>query len=565
MNTVRKYRRLGEVLLTLGLLEEDMLRRALELQKVSGERLGTVLVKYGMLTDQQLIEALQAQLEVPFVDLSKAKIEARMAAVLPKNIAVRNEVVPVRTEDDRLYLAMKDPMDFMAVEEVRAASGYRVVIPLIANPNGVNRAIEELYGREGVAKAIEEMKKSSSFNGKQGKDSSVLDVKEDQEDGAPTIRLVNSFLNRAVKERASDIHLEPREKELAVRIRIDGVLHQILNVPGNLQLSVISRIKVMGGMNTTEHRVPQDGRASIKIQGQTIDLRISTLPVIHGEKVVIRLLNQSAALLTSQGIGLFGNDLEKYRRLLDRRSGVILLAGPTGSGKTSTMYTMIQELNREGVNLVTLEEPVEYHIEGVNQVPIYEKVGMTFAEGLRAILRQDPDIIAVGEIRDKETARIAMQAALTGHLVLSTIHTSDAVTAINRLRNIGVEPYLIAEAISGIVSQRLVRKICPSCKEAYVPDREERELLRSSPEARVVCYRGKGCPHCFNTGYRGRIGVFEILIMGPEIRRCIMEGKSKEEMLGAARKPGDLLMWDNCRKLVMEGITTVEEARGLVR
>ena len=264
-----------------------MLRRALELQKVSGERLGTVLVKYGMLTDQQLIEALQAQLEVPFVDLSKAKIEARMAAVLPKNIAVRNEVVPVRTEDDRLYLAMKDPMDFMAVEEVRAASGYRVVIPLIANPNGVNRAIEELYGREGVAKAIEEMKKSSSFNGKQGKDSSVLDVKEDQEDGAPTIRLVNSFLNRAVKERASDIHLEPREKELAVRIRIDGVLHQILNVPGNLQLSVISRIKVMGGMNTTEHRVPQDGRASIKIQGQTIDLRISTLPVIHGDQALL--------------------------------------------------------------------------------------------------------------------------------------------------------------------------------------------------------------------------------------------------------------------------------------
>lgn len=558
-----KYKRLGEVLLALGLLQEDMLKRALELQKISGERLGTVLVKYGMLTEQQLIEALQEQLNVPFVDLSKEKIDTKMAAVLPKNIAIRNEVVPVRIEDDSLYLAMKDPMDFMAVEEVRAASGYGV-IPMIANPNGVNRAIEELYGREGVARAIEEMKKNSSFGESREKGNHVLDVKEDQEDSAPTIRLVNSFLNRAVVERASDIHLEPREKEMVVRIRIDGVLHPILKVPRDLQLSVISRIKVMGGMNTTEHRIPQDGRATVKIQGQTIDLRISTLPVIHGEKVVIRLLNQSAALLTSQGIGLFGNDMEKYKRLLKRHSGVILLTGPTGSGKTSTMYTMIQELNREGVNLVTLEEPVEYRMEGVNQVPIYEKVGMTFAEGLRAVLRQDPDIIAVGEIRDGETARIAMQAALTGHLVLSTIHTSNAVTAINRLKNIGVEPYLIAEAIDGIISQRLVRKICPSCKEAYVPGWEERAFMKIKPERDVTFYRGRGCPHCFNTGYRGRIGVFEILIMGPEIRQGIMEGKSREELLAAARKPGDMLMWDNCRNLVLEGITTVEEAGNMV-
>lgn len=559
-----KYKRLGEVLLALGFLKEDMLKRALELQKISGERLGTVLVKYGMLTEQQLIEALKEQLDVPFVDLSREKVDPKMAAVLPKNIAIRNEVVPVRIEDGSLYLAMKDPMDFMAVEEVRAASGYGV-IPMIANPNGVNRAIEELYGREGVAKAIEEMKKSSSFGESRGKGNKVLDVKEEQEDSAPTIRLVNSFLNRAVVERASDIHLEPREKELVVRIRIDGVLHPILKVPADLQLSVISRIKVMGGMDTTEHRIPQDGRATVKIQDQTIDLRISALPVIHGEKVVIRLLNQSAALLTSQGIGLFGNDMEKYKRLLNRHSGVILLAGPTGSGKTSTMYTMIQELNREGVNLVTLEDPVEYRMEGINQVPIYEKVGMTFAEGLRAVLRQDPDIIAVGEIRDVETARIAMQAALTGHLVLSTIHTSDAVTAINRLKNIGVEPYLIAEAIEGIICQRLVRKICPSCKETYVPGQEERAFMKIKPESSVAFYRGRGCPHCFNTGYRGRIGVFEILFMGPDIRQGIMEGKSREELLAAARKPGDMLMWDNCRKLVLEGITTVEEAGSLVR
>lgn len=556
-----KYKRLGEVLLTLGLLEEGMLKRALELQKASGERLGTILVKYGMLTEMQLIEALQVQLDVPFIDLSKEKVKPDMAAVVPKGIAMKHEVVPVRIEDGSLYLAMKDPMDFMAVEEVRTASGYGV-IPMIANPDSVNRAIEELYGREGVARAIEEMKKSGSINEEREKSGSVLEMKEDS---APTIRLVNSFLNRAVTERASDIHLEPREHELVVRIRIDGVLHPILTVPGDLQLSVIARVKVIGGMNTTEHRIPQDGRATIKVQDQTIDLRISAIPVIHGEKVVIRLLNQSTALLTSQGIGLFGNDMEKYRKLLKARSGVILLTGPTGSGKTSTMYTMIQELNRPGVNLVTLEDPVEYHIEGINQVPIYEKVGMTFAEGLRAVLRQDPDIIAVGEIRDRESAQITMQAALTGHLVLSTIHTSDAITAIDRLRNIGVEPYLIADGIHGIISQRLVRRICPNCKEAYVPGKEEREFLKIKPESQVVLHRGRGCPHCFNTGYRGRIGVFEILIMGREVRACIMEGKTREELLAAARKPGDMLLWDNCRKLVLEGITTTEEANVLSR
>lgn len=562
--TTVKYKRLGEVLLNLGMLEEGMLKHALELQKISGERLGTILVKYGMLTERQLIEALQAQLEVPFIDLSKEKIDPGMAGILPKNIAIRNEVVPVRMEEGNLYLAMKDPMDFMAVEEVASASGYRV-IPMIANPDGVNRAVEELYGREGVDRAIEEMKKNGSSKEMWRKNDHILDVKEDQEDSAPTIRLVNSFLNRAVTERASDIHLEPREQALVVRIRIDGVLHPILKVPGDLQMSVISRVKVIGGMNTTEHRIPQDGRATIKIQGQTIDLRISTVPVIYGEKVVIRILNQFTALLTSQGIGLFGNDMEKYKKLLNLRSGVILLAGPTGSGKTSTMYTMIQELNREGVNLVTLEDPVEYHMEGINQVPIYEKVGMTFAGGLRAILRQDPDIIAVGEIRDKESAQIAMQAALTGHLVLSTIHTNDAITAIDRLRNIGVEPYLIADAINGIISQRLVRRICPNCKEAYTPEKEERERMKIRPEVRAVFYRGRGCPHCFNTGYRGRIGVFEILIMGKELRNRIMEGKAREELLAAARKPEDMLLWDNCRRLVLEGITTVEEANTVLQ
>jgi type IV pilus assembly protein PilB len=550
-----KYRRLGEVLLELGMIEEDLLKHALKLQKMSGERLGVILVRQGMLTEQQLLQALKIQLEVPIIDLSKEPPDPKMSMVLPKSIAQRHEVVPVRKEEGSLYLAMKDPMDFIAVEEVKAATRLRV-IPMLADCEGVNRALQELYGREGVAKAIEEMEKSQTQR--------LSAYKEEDSSNAPTIRLVNSLFERAAIEHASDIHLEPRENELAVRMRIDGVLHSILNVPANLQCSVISRIKVIGGMNTTEHRIPQDGRASLSFQDQTIDLRISTLPVVYGEKVVIRLLNQSQSLLNYQGIGLFGSDLEKYKILLKRRSGVVIMAGPTGSGKTSTLYTMIQELNQEGVNLVTLEDPVEYHIKGINQVPINEKVGMTFTGGLRAILRQDPDIIAVGEIRDGETAGIAMQAALTGHLVLSTIHTNDAVSTIDRLKDIGVEPYLIAGAINGIISQRLVRRICINCKESYEPGKEEREILGIDSKEQVTFYRGKGCPHCFHTGYRGRIGVFEILVMNERLRYGIMEGKSRKELLEALKEPGYVSIRENCKRLVLGGVTTVDEARNTI-
>lgn len=575
------YKRFREVVLELGLVSEDDVKRAAEVQKETKERLGAILVRQGILTERQLLEALQAQLEIPLIDLAKENISSRMAAVLPQNIARRHGVVPVRLEGETLYLAMKDPLDFMAVEEVKAASRCRV-IPILAAFNGIERAMQELYGKEGVEKAIEEMKKDGIAGDLRKRNGQLLELREEESSGAPTIRLVNSILERAVSERASDIHLEPGEKELTVRIRVDGILHQILTVPGNLQTSVISRIKVMGGMDITERRIPQDGRAGMRFQNQEIDLRISTLPVIHGEKAAIRLLNQSAKRLDSRGIGLTGRNLEMYQKLLSRRFGVILMAGPTGSGKSSTMYAMIQELNREGVNLVTLEDPVEYQIKGVNQIPINEKTGMTFARGLRAVLRQDPDIIAVGEIRDRDTAEIAMQAALTGHLVLATIHTNDAVSAVDRLRDIGTEPYLIAGAVNGIISQRLVRRICPNCKTAYIPDQKERELLglgrKAGDEARrtaeddaggtgrheAVCYRGKGCPHCFHTGYRGRIGVFEMFAMNPAARRCIAEGGNGERLLSCLQEPGHVSMWENCRRLVLEGITTIEEARSLM-
>lgn len=569
------------MVLELGMASEDDLNQAIEVQKETKERLGAILVRQGILTERQLLEALQAQLEIPLIDLAKENISSRMAAVLPQNIARRHGVVPVRLEGENLYLAMKDPLDFIAEEEVKTAVRCRV-IPMLAASNGIDRAIQELYGKEGAKKAIEEMKKDGIAGDFRQRNGEFLEVKEEELSGAPTIRLVNSILERAVSEKASDIHFDPGEKKLTVRIRVDGILHPILTVPGNLQASVISRIKVMGGMNITERRIPQDGRAGMRFQDQEIDLRISTLPVIHGEKVAIRLLNRTAELLDSRGIGLSGNDWKMYEKLLSRRYGVILMAGPTGSGKSSTMYAMIQELNKEDINLVTLEDPVEYHISGVNQIPINEKAGMTFAKGLRAVLRQDPDIIGVGEIRDGETARTAVQAALTGHLVLATIHTNEAVSAIDRLRDIGVEPYLIAGAVNGIISQRLVRRICPNCKTAYIPEREEREWLgpgrknggaeRNDAEEKVsktrghatVCYRGKGCPHCFHTGYRGRIGVFEIFAMNPDARRCIAEGGSGEKLLKCLKKPGHVSMWENCHRLVLDGVTTVEEAKILM-
>ena len=347
-----------------------------------------------------------------------------------------------------------------------------------------------------------------------------------------------------------------------MRMRIDGVLRTILTVPKELQASVISRLKIMGGMNTSERRVPQDGRANIRLKKQDIDLRINTLPTIHGETVVIRLLDKNESLFDPKGIGLAGSNLEKYNRLIHANNGMVLIVGPTGSGKSSTMYTMIRELNDDSVNLVTLEDPVEYNIDGANQVQINEKTGMTFASGLRAILRQDPDIVAVGAIRDGETAEIAMRAAITGHLVLSTVHTFDAASTIDRLVDIGVEPYLIASGVRGVISQRLVRKVCPHCREEYRPSPEEFEAIGLRYDPGVRFYRGSGCPMCFGTGYRGRTGVFEILVIDRALRSRITGGATREELKDAIERTGSFkTMEDSCRELVLTGVTTVEEAR----
>ena len=550
--------RLGDLLVAAGKINEQQLNDALQLQKQTGQRLGDVLIDSHIITERQLIEALQMQLGVEYIDLSLVSIPVEMVKFVPRTIAKKNCAVPVKLVKDELYVAFNDPLDFPAQEEIKAAS-HKHVVPMIATRNSIEQAIATLYGSEGTARAIEEMKQeASSASG----DIVPMPLPEqaDAQAQAPTIRFVNSVIERAVDERASDIHLEPQDHEMVVRMRIDGTLRKILTVPANLQSTVISRLKVMGSMNISERKIPQDGRAMVKIRDHEIDLRISSMPTVYGEKIVLRLLDKSQQLITSETIGLIGTDLVKYENLLKNSSGVILVVGPTGSGKSTTMCAMLQELASEETNIMTLEDPVEYNIPGVNQCQINEKTGMTFANGLRAILRQDPDIISVGEIRDGETGTIAIRSAITGHLVLSTLHTNDSVSAIDRLIDIGVEPYMIASALRGVISQRLVRKICPHCKVAYTPSVEELALFGMQNETGLRFYKGEGCAECYHTGYRGRRGVFEILTISEKMRKLISDGATYDDLFAAAKETDFVSMYDNCKSLVLAGETSVAEA-----
>ena len=556
-----KYIRLGDLLVKSGTITQEKLDEALKLQADTGERLGTVLQKHGFITEKQLIDTLMSQLGVEFIDLNSFTIPSEMAQVLPKNIAKKYSVVPVRVTRTDIRIAMADPLNFVAIEEVQSVTRRRV-IPLIAASAAVDRAVQNLYSNQGAMRAIEDMRRDLLGSQYGGAGDAALPqitaVDEDEADAAPAIRLVNSIIDRACTEGASDIHLEPGEGSMTIRMRIDGILRPIIPVPRELQNSVISRMKIMARMDIAQKNIPQDGRANVTVRQETLDLRISTLPTICGEKVVVRLLRKSPELSTLEGIGLEGENRERFCRLVDRTTeGVILMVGPTGSGKTSTLYAMIDRLKSDEVNLVSLEDPVEYHIDGVCQVQINDKTGLTFANVLRSVLRQDPDIIAVGEIRDGETAEIAMRAAMTGHLVLSTVHTNNAVSSVDRLLDIGVEPYLIAGAVKGIVSQRLVRRLCPHCRQAYTPSPEELAALGMAP-GDALFYRPGGCGECFGTGYRGRVGVFEILEVTSAMRRAI-HARSLKELEAAVAAANFHPMMENCRRLVQDGITTPEE------
>ncbi len=550
-----KSKRLGDILISDGLLTQEQLEEALAQQKQTHERLGAVLIEYGYITEKELIDALRNQLGIDFIDLTKTTIDPSMSRYIPKALAQEYEIVPIQVVRDNLFIAMSDPLNFMAIERARNTSRKNIV-PMIASSAAVKHAINILYENVNAAEAMAAMRAEAGI-----REDAVVESEQDAAEEGPTIRLVNSIIERAMVESCSDIHIEPTEGDMQIRMRIDGRLHKVLTIPADLKDSVISRIKVMSHMNIVERRIPQDGRINMKVKGRDVDMRVNTLPTIFGEKIVIRILGKDEKMLTRQGIGMvFAEDNIKVDRLLANTSGVIMIVGPTGSGKTSTMFTLIREMLNESTNLVTLEDPVEYNIPGATQVQINEKVGLTFASGLRAILRQDPDIICVGEIRDGETAQIAMRAAITGHLVITTIHTEDAVTAIDRLKDMGVEPYLISAGLRGIISQRLLRRVCPHCRTEYTPDQKILEISPIKMLPGQKFYHGKGCDQCFHTGYRGRIGAFEILLMNDELRRAITSNADKQAFREtAARTSGYVTMMQNAEKLVEEGITTVEE------
>lgn len=522
--------------------------------------LGEALCGAGFITEKDMasVYAHVARAETIVVDDS---IEGRLNVFIPKDEATKYGMVPVSVVGDDLYVAFKDPLNLDALESARRFSGKRVLIR-VGQPTPIYRAISVLYGNAETDKAAKEMESDAEDDDSRGVSSYDLD----QEGDSATARYINTIFQRAADEGASDIHIEPSDTETVARIRVDGILRDVFRGPAKLHSPLIARIKIMGNMDTAEKRIPQDGRSNIKVRGESIDLRISSLPTVYGEKIVIRLLRRTLATLDKSAIGLKGEDMKRYDRLLDNHNGVILMVGPTGSGKSTTMITMIKVLNKRDVNLLSLEDPVEFKIPGTSQVQINEKTGMTFARGLRAAMRQDPDIICVGEIRDGETAEIAMRAAITGHLVISTLHTNDALSAFERLKDIGVDSYLIASAVIGVVSQRLVRKICPHCKETYTPDERLFTSMGFDPAdyAGKKFYRGKGCPICSGSGYQGRTGVFEILTMTPELRRAVAENVPHAELVQTADGTGYSHLKDSAMRLVLEGTTTLDEIKRII-
>ncbi len=560
-------KRIGDLLIERGLITDNELQFALDMQKQTHEKLGEVLINNKIVTPENMAKTLAVQLEVDYVDLAKKTIPSDLAHLVKRNTARQNHLVPVQKQGDTLYVAMDDPLNYYALDEVRKVANLKVV-PLIATHVAVERAINTLYGNENANQAIADYKKEVGEEAESAEPvvsnfDFIISANSISGDGesAPTIRLVNSIIERAVAERASDIHFEPREHEMDVRMRIDGIMREILKVPKDITPAVIARVKTMSAMDVAEKRIPQDGRFAVSVLNKSIDMRVSTLPIAWGEKIVCRLLDKSNTDIDKEMLGLRPDDMEKYEKLIHYKNGVMLLVGPTGSGKTTTMYAMLNELNTRDVNLITLEDPIEYNLDGLNQVQINPKTNMTFANGLRAILRQDPDIVSVGEIRDGETAEICMRAALTGRFVISTIHTNDAVGAIDRLEDIGVEPYLVSATLRGVISQRLVRRICPYCAQEYEPQPDEAQKIGLKIQPGTKFRYGKGCQHCFNTGYAGRIAVFEIMMITPKIRDLIYREVGRAAIEEELHKPENnfVSLKEAGAKLVLEGVTTAFE------
>lgn len=541
--------KLGDLLLETGLITQSQLDTALQKQKLQGKRLGQVLLEEKIISSSQLIQVLNSQLGIEIIELSVSMVDPKVAKMIPENIARRHRVIPVKVVDGSLLLAMYDPLDRIALQDVNLLVQIPVK-PLLASMEDINSVIDYVFSHDMASKAADDYIKSNSIE----VDSDSLDV-----NSAPIVRMVNSILETAVRGRASDIHIEPGAEKMIVRIRIDGVLQEMLTASIKPHNALVSRIKIMSGLNISEKRLPQDGRVMLVIGGKEIDFRVSTMPTNHGEKIVMRILDRTSFMLGKEQMGLDEHNAEIFSRLVSKPYGIILVTGPTGSGKTTSLYSMLTEVNDNSKNIVTLEDPIEYDIEGINQTQINVKSGLTFATGLRAFLRQDPDVIMLGEIRDGETAEIAVRAALTGHMVLSTMHTNNSVASIARLVDMGIENFLLSSSLIGIIAQRLVRKICTHCRKSYKADEMDKKLLGIPYNEDLVLYKADGCDYCSKTGYKGRIGVFEIFDVNDKIRKAIDEGTPADMLQQMAVRSGMKTLSDDARKKVIDGITTLDE------
>lgn len=558
MQTNKNRKRLGEILIESGLIRQEQLDAALMLQKSTKKRLGDVLIDEDFIKENDMIYALSRQTGVEIFNLDSEIIDPNVAKLINEDLARMHTMIPAKiTDDNKLMVVMADPLNLLAIDDIQFYTGMEV-IPTISSRGKILHAIDVYYGKQYSEKIADEVRQEISEK------NDLEDTEDDSTSDAPTVRLVSSIISQASILGASDIHIEPFEDIVRVRYRIDGELQEVLQSPISVHAALVSRIKILGKMDIAEHRIPQDGRVESHVKNKKIDLRISTLPTIYGEKIVIRLLDQSNIQLTKEQLGFSPEQFEIFEDTLRQPNGIFLVTGPTGSGKTTTLYTTLSSVNTPNKNIITVEDPVEYKLRGINQVHVNAKAGLTFAAGLRSILRQDPDIIMVGEIRDNETAEIAVRAAITGHLVLSTIHTNDAASAISRLEDMGVEPWLISSALIGVLAQRLVRRICPNCKEEYHPTVSDCKFLNLDPESdeakNMILYRGKGCTNCNHSGYKGRAAIHEILPIYKDIKSMIMKDATSDEIADFARKEhGVQSLWDDCMRLVMSGVTTVDE------
>ncbi|MGL4521795.1 MAG: GspE/PulE family protein [Bacilli bacterium] len=543
MKLIRK--RIGDILLESKFITKEQLELAL-VNKKQNQKLGEALIECGFVTEQQLANVLAKQLNIPIVKLHNQQVNQQALKLVNKDFAHRHHVFPFDVSKDRLLVAMDDPMDFFVVEDLRMSTGLMIELHL-TTPTEILQAIAKHYDLDPEAYGVVEEKAETPK------------AEMDGTNDAPVVRLVNQLIESAVTMGASDIHFDPSEKQIDVRFRVDGVLRTEKTLPKAMQNMITARIKIMGNLDITELRVPQDGRIRLQVSNQIVDLRLSTLPTIYGEKIVCRILVITNSLQQIDNLEFSRSNLNKFKELIVRPNGIILITGPTGSGKSSTLYAVLNELNEETVNIITVEDPVEYRLKGINQIQVQPTVGLTFAAGLRSILRQDPDIVMIGEIRDKETADIAVRASLTGHLVLSTLHTNDSISTVTRLLDMGIEPFLVASSVNGIVSQRLVRRICRDCKTEYAPSSSEIALCNDKGIQVTKLHRGKGCSACKETGYRGRLALQELLVFSEDMRRAISNGASFDIIKNIAEKDGLVYLIQDGVQKAADGLTTIEE------